>query len=132
MLVAGAAPSTSSTENRNEPISLGDIFDRQKQQSQPSSDSISSTSCLDKATLEMEKYTLTATLEGNGNPLNWWKTNHFVFPLLSDLAKKYLSPCATSVSSERMFSIAGHIVNKKRSSLKPEKVDRLVFLATNQ
>ena len=41
--------------------------------------------------------------------------NSFRYPILSKLAKKYLPIPATSVPSERAFSTAGHIVNKKKS-----------------
>ena len=36
--------------------------------------------------------------------------------------------CATSVPSERVFSCGGNIVTGKRTSVKPEKIDNLVFL----
>ncbi|XP_067934678.1 E3 SUMO-protein ligase ZBED1-like [Watersipora subatra] len=39
--------------------------------------------------------------------------------------------CATSVTSERIFSLADHIVSKKRSCLKPEMVNMLTSLAFN-
>ena len=39
---------------------------------------------------------------------------------------------ATSVPSEQVFSIAGSVVNEKRSRLLPENVDKLVFLYENQ
>ncbi|XP_067951337.1 E3 SUMO-protein ligase ZBED1-like [Watersipora subatra] len=65
------------------------------------------------------------------NPLHWWRTHNPSLPHLSTLAKKYLSMCATSCSSERLFSCSGNIVNKRRSCLKPQKVDQLVFLACN-
>jgi hypothetical protein len=53
------------------------------------------------------------------------------YPQLVTLAVKYLGIPATSVSSERIFSKAGEIVNRRRASLKPSTVDMLVFLSKN-
>lgn len=109
--------------------SLGDIFNKQKASNESGQRTLTDD---EKAENELEKYILTATLDGNANPLAWWKVNYTVYPMLSQLSKKYLTICATSVSSERLFSLAGHIVSKRRSCLKPEKVDKLIFLASNQ
>ena len=38
---------------------------------------------------------------------------------------------ATSVRSERVFSIAGQVVNAKTACLLPDNVNMLVFLAKN-
>lgn len=65
------------------------------------------------------------------NPLLWWKLNSFWYPMLSTLGKKYLAIPATSVPSERAFSAAGHIVNKKRACLQPSSVNMVVFLSEN-
>lgn len=51
------------------------------------------------------------------NPLQWWKENETKFPALAVVAKSYLAAPATSTPSERLFSAAGSIVNKKRASL---------------
>ena len=55
--------------------------------------------------------------------LEWWKHRVSTYPRLSALARKYLCCPATSLPSERLFSSAGNLINKKRSCLKPENVD---------
>ena len=47
------------------------------------------------------------------DPLQWWKDRESVFQHLSVLAKKYLGFPSSSVSSERVFSLARNISTKK-------------------
>lgn len=65
------------------------------------------------------------------DPLEWWKIHEGNFLRVSQLARKYLCIPATSAPSERVFSTGGNIVTCQRATLKPDKVDKLVFLATN-
>lgn len=57
----------------------------------------------------MFKYRERDSLGLSGDVLQWWK-KQMDLPLLSALAKSYLSIPATSVPSERVFSTAGDIV----------------------
>ena len=54
------------------------------------------------------------------DPLMWWKLNNHCFPVLSIFVQTILCVPETSVPHERLFSSAGYIVNKMRSSLLPE------------
>jgi hypothetical protein len=63
--------------------------------------------------------------------LSFWKEHCQILPLLSRLAKIYLGISAASVPVECLFSTAGIIMNGKRSSLKPDKLDKIVFLHNN-
>ena len=66
------------------------------------------------------------------DPLTWWRTRKDAYPRLSSMARKYLAFPASSVSSERVFSLAGNIVTKKRSLLAEENIDMLIFLNKNK
>ena len=66
------------------------------------------------------------------NPLDWWRVHHCKYPNLWRLASCILAIPATSAPSERVFSVAGNIVNKKRVRLKTDKVDLLIFLRGNK
>nr|XP_023678533.1 zinc finger BED domain-containing protein 4-like [Paramormyrops kingsleyae] len=86
---------------------------------------------LRKVESELTTYLLCPEVDADENPLDWWKLHRPNFPRLSKLAKKNLSIPATSTPSERVFSVGGGIVTCQRACLKPEVVDRLVFLAKN-
>ena len=60
-----------------------------------------------------------------------WKAHMIVLPTKAKLALKYLCVRANSSPSEKIFSCSGHIVSKKRTLLKPDKVNMLVFLSKN-
>ena len=80
---------------------------------------------------EAEMYLQYPILDVDESPLQWWSLEASRMPLLSSAAHKYLSVCATSVPSERVFSIGGNVVRSKRNSIKPHKVNQLIFLASS-
>lgn len=84
-----------------------------------------------RAEAEMAIYLQESAIDGEEDPLIWWKNNQCRFPLMANISRKYLCICATSTPSERVFSTAGSVVTPIRSLLKPEKVNMLVFLARN-
>lgn len=84
-----------------------------------------------KAEIEVESYLRIPLQDVEGDPLQWWKVEEKNYPILATLARKYLCICATSSPSERLFSTSGLLVTPKRSSLKPDKVNMLVFLSRN-
>ena len=84
-----------------------------------------------QATKEVDDYLSASRLDFEEDPLLWWKGQPLNYPILQKVAQKYLCVCATSSASERLFSTAGNIVSSFRSTLKPDKVDMLVFLSKN-
>lgn len=78
---------------------------------------------------------ITAYLKDDLSPplssaLDYRKTN-LKFSKLKKLAIKYLCIPPATVFSERLFSTAGLICDRKRSRLDPERVRMLVFLNKN-
>ena len=65
-----------------------------------------------------------------GDAYKWWANNHLRFKPLAELAQRYLSPPPTSVPSERLFSNAGDIY-EKRNRLTPDKAEMLLFIKNN-
>ena len=84
-----------------------------------------------QVTKEVDDYLSASRLDFEEDPLLWWKAQPFNYPILGKVARKYLCVCATSSASERLFSTAGNVVSSFRSTLKPDKVDMLVFLSKN-
>ncbi|KAG7336911.1 hAT family C-terminal dimerization domain containing protein [Nitzschia inconspicua] len=58
----------------------------------------------------------------SNDPLKWWEEKAAYLPIMSGLAKAYLSIQATSAPSERVF---------RRNRLNPELAGKMLFLAEN-
>ena len=87
---------------------------------------------LDCIELEMKKYLSIPKIDRKSCPIKWWNNiGRNQFPFLFAAAKKYLCMPATSVASERIFSRAGAILNKKRSALDKQHANMLITLNTN-
>ena len=65
------------------------------------------------------------------NPLGFWKYHEKSFPILSKLAQVYFTMSSSSVPVECMFSTTGSISDGKKSSIAPEKLNRVLFVHDN-
>lgn len=81
---------------------------------------------------QFDAYLAEPQLGHNLDALKWWKDHETKFPLVAQLAKKYMCIPASSACSERVFSTAGNLITAKRSCLLPENVSMLVFLYQNK
>ena len=76
--------------------------------------------------------------EKEGN-LKWWAKYEMEANTKGDrakqaicsIARKYLTPPPASVNVERLFSSAGQTMDEKRARLKPENLDKILFLREN-
>ncbi|KAJ4928187.1 hypothetical protein JOQ06_015981, partial [Pogonophryne albipinna] len=64
----------------------------------------------------IHRYRAEPTTSMEDCPLQWWSSHAGAHDKLAPLARKYLATPASTVPCERLFSVAGHIVQKKRIS----------------
>jgi hypothetical protein len=60
--------------------------------------------------------------------LKFWASKQYQYPILAAIAKDHLAIPATSAESERVFSVGGDIVTKKRNRLAPSTLRYLICL----
>jgi len=83
---------------------------------------------------EIAKYSMVVPIQTStpgDQILLWWKANQLQFPILAEMARKYLVVPATSTPVERLFSELGMLITDNRSNLAPEIVDVLDYLYSN-
>ena len=80
---------------------------------------------------ELHFYLQMTPVNESTNVLKWWQGHQAELPLPSSVSRYIMAACTTSGASERLFSLSGHIVSKRRNALKPSMVNMLVFLAFN-
>lgn len=66
---------------------------------------------------EMDTYLQTSPEPEGTDILKWWKYHMHLYPKLSALARDYFSSMASSVESERCFSIAGNLITDRRNRM---------------
>ena len=84
---------------------------------------------------EIKRYknlTMSRTEKERCNILEWWRENKATFPCLFKAAKSHLHIPATSVPTERIFSLDGYVVRDRRSKLLADNVNKVIFLKKNQ
>ena len=86
---------------------------------------------IELAQRELAEYRAIRPIGLGSNPLDFWKHNEKRFPLLSQLALRYLCTQASSVASERVFSTAGDTLSNERSKMSHDKVNMAIFLTKN-
>ena len=78
---------------------------------------------------ELNRHKLEKRIPSSSCPLEWWRNRRSDYPLLSCLARKYLSVQATSTAAERAMSDMGITLDKRRQAMKEDLFDQLMFLA---
>lgn len=77
---------------------------------------------------EIDEYLNSKRANKDEDILEWWSKHTHLFPCLSKMARDFLCISATSAPSERLFSIAGLIITKRRNRLCEELARSLICL----
>lgn len=62
--------------------------------------------------------------------LHWWKLRRAMYPILSEIARKYLTVSATCVATEQVSRCCGS--TKLRLTMKDEHDEQIIFIAKNK
>ena len=91
---------------------------------------------VDIVRVEVERYRtsvfLSAEEKSDFEIFKWWTKHSSTYPSLYLAFKATLSIPATSIPSERIFSLAGFILCKRRSQILANNVNRYIFLNRNR
>jgi hypothetical protein len=77
---------------------------------------------------EIKTYFQEPIVAANTDVLSYWKENSIRFPILSEMAKDYLSMMPTSAASDRAFSLGGLTKNNSRTNLNPNPANESLCL----
>jgi len=78
---------------------------------------------------EAERYLQEPTTADS--PTSYWLANRNRYPVLSALARRYLSAPPTIVPSKRVMSTAGDVLTDSRNRLSPDNVEKLLIMKEN-
>ena len=78
------------------------------------------------ATQEISSYLGQPSLQEDADPLAFWRDNSQNYPLLSQLACRYLGIPASSAPVERLFSVAGKVFRPERCLLSDAHFEQLM------
>lgn len=77
--------------------------------------------------VELQRYLQEPIINRMRDPVDYWRKFNSESKL-TKLALKYLCAMASSVPTERLFSVAGNVMTPLRSTLTPEHLSQLTFL----
>ena len=78
--------------------------------------------------LEWKRWMKEPTVSRDIDILKYWQSKQLQYPIIARIAKDHLAVPATSADSERIFSVGGDIVTKKRNRLSPSTLRYLLCL----
>ena len=82
----------------------------------------------DAVTFEISRYESEKQILSHASPLSWWTERQFIYPLLFEVAKKYLSAPAILKATDIK---QGDILERKQQAIAPDFVEYLMFLNGN-
>ena len=124
-----AEASSSGSQGKKRQSALQGVFEEilQEQMEEDGPSATSSTS----SQVQIHAYLSQKPVDSSESPYIYWERNKLLFPTLAATAAKFLCAPSTSVDSERLFSAASNIMDKKRNRLGGARAEKLIFLKKN-
>ncbi|XP_052131689.1 E3 SUMO-protein ligase ZBED1-like [Frankliniella occidentalis] len=124
-----------STTNPRKRSALQSLFAKKKRAPQEGVDGAATAVDLTpeaKFAEELARYDNLPTVSMEVDIRLWWKERFDSYPMLQKQARRYLSICASSTPSERLFSDGGNVVTDSRCCLSDSNASNLIFLSSNR
>ena len=80
---------------------------------------------------EVLRYLESIVIDIKADPITWWQHNKHHYPMMFTLATRLLSCPASSIESERVFSIGTQIYTPKRNRIGAKTAEQLMYLNYN-
>lgn len=109
----------------NEPHLIWDSFDKKVATFDSSANCGKS-----RATIELDRYLEEPLLNRNEDPLQWWKTNAYNFPFLSDIIKLKFGSVATAFPY-KMCCKNEQSLTERRNSVPSNNIEQIMFIGYN-
>ncbi|XP_065681458.1 uncharacterized protein LOC136095135 [Hydra vulgaris] len=111
---------------------LDAVFNQVKEKEFQKQQNSTKNSIEDCIVTEMSIYVCSQTINSDNCPLEYWKKNENIFPVLAQAAQSVLAVQATSCSSVRVNSIGGHVISYSRHSLSNNNAETLIWAQKNK
>ena len=126
-------PTTSTNNNAPHDLSFDEAMAKIINKSQSKVDVPSNT--IKREVDDFFEFYINSPVEKDDNPFGYWQhlseSSRPVHQKLAQLASIYLTPPATTVDVERLFSTTGDILTNERNRMNPETVDKILFCRAN-
>ena len=80
---------------------------------------------------ELKRFRTKDVVQGDVQPLKWWKENHANYPMLAPVVRIVLSCPGSQIECERVFSLCGATVALLRNRMSTDNLAQSIYVSKN-